>query len=242
MKLVSEDIKLDVAIEPQSIVGDSTTAFFDMSHYGRALFVVQLGAMADAVTCAMQARQDVSEAGTTAKDITNAAAIATSCTKVTSAKLTVDGCDVGDTCTINGLTFTGAAAESLKDRKFAADNTKNKETGESLAKAINDATYGVPGVTAAADANGVVTLTATLPGETDITVTGTAIKLVPATLSALAYVEVDSAHLDHANGCDHVALKITNSAATITSVLLLRGAGRYTPDQHVAAAKVDVKP
>lgn len=242
MKLVSEDIKLDVAIAPQSIVGDSTTAFFDMSHYGRALFVVQLGAMADAVTCVMQARQDVSAAGTTAQDIEHATVKATSCTKVTSATLTAAACDVGDTCVINGLTFTGAAAAKHSERKFAADATKDKETGVALAAAINDAIYGVPGVTAAADANGVVTLTATLPGETDITVTGTAVTLVPATLSALAYVEVDSAHLDHASGCDHVALKITNSVATITSVLLLRGAGRYTPDQHVAAAKVDVKP
>jgi hypothetical protein len=46
--------------------------------------------------------------------------------------------------------------------------------------------------------------------------------------------------LDNALGFSHVALSITNSAGMITSALLLRGNGRYSAVQHVAAEDVAV--
>jgi len=55
----------------------------------------------------------------------------------------------GDTVTVNGQVFTSAAAEDLAAGEFDNDATDNA-TATSLAACINDATYGVSGVTAVA--------------------------------------------------------------------------------------------
>lgn len=55
----------------------------------------------------------------------------------------------GDTVTVNGYVFTSAAAEDLAAREFDNDSS-DADTATSLAACINDATYGVPGITAVA--------------------------------------------------------------------------------------------
>ena len=78
----------------------------------------------------------------------------------------------GDSVTINGLTFEGKASTAVyPQRKFSID-TGDPETGTSLAAAINDAVWGVPGVTATATATG-VTLAPDTPGQTITMVAGT---------------------------------------------------------------------
>ena len=99
-----------------------------------------------------------------------------------------------------------------------------------------------PGVLASANV-GALTLTADEPGEVDITLAaGAGAVGVPSTLRAVGYVEVEDNFLDLANGFTHVALRVTNSAAMQTGAVLIRGEGRYSPTQHVAAAKADVLP
>lgn len=61
-----------------------------------------------------------------------------------------------DTVTVNGIVFTSKTAENKANRQFDNDASDNA-TATSLAACINDATYGVEGVTASATAN-VVTL------------------------------------------------------------------------------------
>ena len=99
----------------------------------------------------------------------------------------------------------------------------------------------MPGVTASAE-QAVVTLTVDEPGEMTITITdATAVRIVPATLRAIGYVECDTAFLDE--GFNYVALRVTNSAAALTGAILVRGENRYSPlTNQVAAAKVDVAP
>jgi hypothetical protein len=63
----------------------------------------------------------------------------------------------GDTVTVNGQVFTSAAAEDLTAGEFDNDASDNA-TATSLAACINDATYGVSGITAVAAVN-VVSLT-----------------------------------------------------------------------------------
>ncbi len=78
----------------------------------------------------------------------------------------------GDKVTINGLTFEGKASTAVyPQRKFSID-TGDPETGTSLAAAINDAVWGVPGVTATATATG-VTLAPDTPDQTITMVAGT---------------------------------------------------------------------
>lgn len=78
----------------------------------------------------------------------------------------------GDQVTINGLTFEGKASTAIyPERKFSID-TGDPETGISLAAAINDTVWGVPGVTATATATG-VTLAPDTPGQTITMTAGT---------------------------------------------------------------------
>lgn len=240
MKLLSEDLKIDIALTAQSLNGAGTGSYFRMDRNRKALFVAEVGAMAAAVTSVLQVMQAQDAAGTGAKVITNNAATITANTNVAAALLTSALVHVaGDTYTINGLTFTAAAADVPGTRTYAIGADATASTANLAAK-INDATIGVPGVAAAA-AVGALTLTATEPGDVAITLSASAGAVgVPSTLRAIAYVECDATFLDDALGFDHVALRVTNSAATLTGGVLLRGNGRYTPTQYVAASKTDV--
>jgi hypothetical protein len=236
MRQLCEQAKVDVALTSQSLNGPGTGSYYKLSDYRRALFVVEVGGMAVATTSVLQVMQATDAAGSGAKVVGDATCTITANTRVAAATLTAAACAPGDTFAVNGITFTGAAAADLANRKFLADAAKDGDTAASIAAAINHSTSGVPGVTAAAD-NGVVTITATEPGEATITVAGTAVRLVAATLRAVGYVEVEASYLDLANGFDYIALQVTNSAATQTGAVVLRGDARYRPiSQKVAAS------
>ena len=239
-KLLSEINKVDIAIVPASINGASTGTYYNMGLRNKALFVWEVGTMAAAVTSTGQVMQAKDAAGTDAKAITNNAATITANTKVAAATLTVDKVVATNKVTVNGLVFEAAANADLANRKFAV-GAADADCAASLAAAINHATAGVPGVTAAANA-AVVTLTVDEPGEMTITITdATAVTIAPATLRAIGYVECDTAFLDE--GFNYVALRVTNSAAALTGAVLVRGENRYSPlTNQVAAAKVDVAP
>ena len=240
MKLLSEAQKIDIAMTSASLNGAGTGEYFSMDKYGKSLFVVEIGAMAAGVTSALQVMQASDKAGTGAKVITNNAATITANTNVASALLTSALVHVaGDTYTVNGLTFTAAAADVPGTRTYAIGANATAST-LNLATKINDATVGVPGVTATA-AVGVLTLTATEPGEVAITLAASAGAVgVPSTVRAIGYVECDASFLDDINSFTHVALRVTNSAAAQTGAVLLRGHGRFNPEQKVAAAKTNV--
>jgi len=211
-----------------------------MTKYGKALFVVEVGVMAAAVTSIAQVMQAQDAAGTGAKVSTNNAATITANTKVAVALLTSAVVHVaGDVYTINGLDFTAAAADVPTTRTYAIGADATASTANLAAK-INHATLGVPGVLAS-PAIGVLTLAADEPGEVSITLSSGAGDVgVPSTARAVAYIECDASFLDLINGFDHVALRVTNSAATLTGAVLLRNEGRYSPEQFVAASKVNV--
>lgn len=241
-KLLSEINKVDIAIVPASINGASTGTYYNMGLRNKALFVWEIGAAAAGVTSVAQVMQAQDAAGTGAKPVTNNAATITANTKVAAATLTVDTVVATNKVTVNGLVFEAAANADLAKRKFAV-GAADADCATSLAAAINHATAGVPGVTAAANA-AVVTLTVDEPGEMTITITdATAVRIVPATLRAIGYVECDTAFLDHDAGFNYVALRVTNSAAALTGAVLVRGENRYSPlTNQVAAAKADVAP
>lgn len=239
-KLLCETAKIDIALTSQSLNNAVTGPYYPMTNYGKALFIVEVGAMAAANTSALQVMQAQDAAGTGAKAVTNNAATITANVHVAAATLTVANVQVGNAVTINGLTFTAAAAADLPNRKFAV-GADNAACAASLAAAINHAIAGVPGVTATSN-QAVVTLTATEPGEADITINAADATITPATLRAIGFVECDASFLDNRNGFTHVALRVTNSAATQTGAVLLRGQGRFSPVHRVAAAKVDINP
>ena len=241
MKLVAEKVKIANAMLPVSVNGDSTThKFFPMAGSHRVAFhVVGVAAsIADAVTMILQTMQATDSAGTGAKVITNNAATATVPVKVIAAKVTLLNAVVGSVITINGLTFTGAAATTVASREFKADGADGADV-TALVACINDATYGVPGVTAADGAGDSIDLTVDEPGETTITITdATAAVFTPIATALEAIVEVDASNLDIAGGFDHIGCLVTTNAAITCSTTAIFDP-RYSPGQQVAAEKYD---
>ena len=240
MKLVAEKVKIANAMLPVSVNGASTThKFFPMNAYHRVCFHV-IGAavsIADAATMRLQTMQATNAAGTGAKVVTNNAATATVPAKVIAANVTLLDAVVGSAITINGLTFTGAAATDATKREFTASGNDAADC-TALISCINHAVYGVPGVTAAEGANDSIDLTVSEPGETTITITDAAAVFTPIATALEAIVEVDASNLDIAGGFDHVACRVTTSAAITCSTTAIFDP-RYSPGQQVAAEKYD---
>jgi len=239
MQKISDDLKIDVGLKPQSLATTNATGqFYRMDEHRRALFCLSIAAMATGNTVAAQVRQATDGAGTSAKDITNALATVTANTKVKKATVTLATFTAGQVIVINGLTFTAHASTTTKaNREFSIAGTDTQD-GDELVSCINDATYGVLGVTASNNA-GVVTLVATEPGGTYLTVVGVATIGVAATVEADAFVEIEAGMLDTANSFDHVAIKVTTAGTVIVGSTLIRDC-RHTPDQYVGASKTDV--
>jgi len=240
MKLVAEKVKIANAMVPVSVNGASTThKFFSMAGFYRVAFhVIGVAAsIADAVTMTLQTMQATDSAGTGAKVITNNAATATVPVKVIAANVTLLNAVVGSVITINGLTFTGAAATTVASREFKADGADGADV-TALVACINDATYGVPGVTAADGAGDSIDLTVDEPGETTITISDESAVFTPIATALEAIVEVDASNLDIAGGFDHIGCLVTTSAAITCSTTAIFDP-RYSPGQQVAAEKYD---
>jgi len=240
MKLVAEKVKIANAMLPVSVNGASTThKFFPMAGSHRVAFhVVGVAAsIADAVTMRLQTMQATDSAGTVSKVITNNAATATVPVKVIAANVTLLNAAVGSVITINGLTFTGAAATDATKREFIASGDDAADV-TALVACINDATYGVPGVTAAVGAGASIDLTVDEPGETTITISDESAVFTPIATALEAIVEVDASNLDIAGGFDHIGCLVTTSAAITCSTTAIFDP-RYSPGQQVAAEKYD---
>jgi hypothetical protein len=240
--LISKHHKLAVGLVPQALNNTNVTGrYFHMGMWRRLLAVLMVGAMAATKTTKIELLQATDAAGTGAKGIPSdagqvATATVTANVSVTAATLTCATVLAAQAVTINGLTFTAAAAADLPNRKFAV-GANDTECAASLVLAINHAAAGVPGVKATS-ALGVVTLVATDPGETVITIADPAATITPATTEAQAYVELDGAQLDTANGFEYVAAKVTTTANSVVGVGFIRGEGRYSPDQAVGASAI----
>jgi len=240
MKLVAEKVKIANAMVPVSVSGASTThKFFSMAGFYRVAFhVIGVAAsIADAVTMTLQTMQATDSAGNGAKVITNNAATATVPVKVIAANVALANAAAGSVITINGLTFTGAAATTVASREFKADGADGADV-TALVACINDATYGVPGVTAVDGAGNSIDLIVDEPGETTITISDESAVFTPIATALEAIVEVDASNLDIAGGFDHIGCLVTTSAAITCSTTAIFDP-RYSPGQQVAAEKYD---
>jgi hypothetical protein len=229
-----EIAKLDMALEPQALNNSNNSGrSFPMRHFRRALFVVLGGAMAVTKTTALQIMEAQDAAGTGAQALSGA--LATITANANAAKATVALASVlnGEAIVINGLTFTAHTdTTTAADREFKIDGNDTADAA-ALAGLINDATYGVPGVTAAAD-TGTITLTVDDPGETTLTISSEDATFTIATVEAVGYVEVED--YDLSEGFTHLAAKVTTTANTVVSVVLLRSPAKTMPvTQHVGA-------
>lgn len=238
MKPLSKRAKLDIALVPQAINNSNVTGkYYNMFFHRKVMAVLLSGAMAATKTAKVEFLQAKDAAGTGSKALTGAEATITANASVTVATLTLATVTAGSAVTINGLTFTAHASTTTPaNREFsvAGDDTAD---AAALTGLINDATYGVPGVKATANA-GAITLTATEPGERSVTITNAAATITPATVQAMAYIEVDASDLDTANNYGYIAAKATTTDNTVVGVTLVRGDSRFEPEQVAGAGTV----
>lgn len=231
-KRLIEGLKADVGLVGQSIATSNVTGrYFDTRDYRCLLVVLIAGAIAITKTVKVELLQASDAIATGTKVIASANATITGNTLVTVATVDLTIAANTDTVTVNGVTFTMAAATDVTVREFA--------NAAGLVLCVNSATYGATGVLASA-AGAVVTLVATDPGEKVITLTRVDVAgtVVVATTEAIAYVELDVSQLDLANDFTHVAAKVTTTGTTICAVGMIRGIPRTTPTQQVGASAV----
>jgi hypothetical protein len=225
--LISERVKVDLGLAPAALNNTNATGgYFAMRDFSRALAVLEVSTMAATETAKVEFLQATDAAGTGAKAVTGSDATATANTLA--AEVTVDttaGANT-NTVTVNGVVFTQAAATDATKREF--------QNAAGLVTCVNDATYGVPNVLAAAD-GAVVTLSSSPAGETAITVSGHA-NFVLATTKMLVYSEIHQADLDAAGGFYFVAPKATVTSNSTVSVALVRGDFRDAIAQTAGAS------
>jgi hypothetical protein len=228
-------IKFDLAMPPTPGLAVATpTAWFNMKKCAKRIFLWSIGAAAAGVTSTGQILEATDHQGTGAAPIAGLTDAITANTLVTEATLVAAACAPPDTFVLNGVTFTGAAAQDIPKREFLANGGDNNATAASIAAVINGAVAAglIEGVFASANA-ATVTIRALEPGENTITLVGTAVRLVAATTRAWGYLEVGAEDLT--NGCTHVALRITPSVATDTAAFTATLDQRYPLAPSAAA-------
>jgi hypothetical protein len=226
MQRLSEHVTAFPGLTPQALDNTNVTGRYVKGDiYRRLRATLQVGAMATTKTAKLELLQASDSAGTGAKAITGASATVTAEAEVNECSVDLTNSDTGDTVTVNGITYTDAAATSVADREFA--------NAAGLVLCVNNATYGVPGVKASADTN-VVSFFHDADDQKNIgpitlvtaDVAGT---LVPATVKAQVIIDLDISKLDLANDFDFVAAKVTTTATTTVAVLFDFYDQRYSP-------------
>ena len=216
-----EKTKVDIPVQAVEMTGDTTSRYYDLNGYDRGLFVLNCAIMADDVTAKIEVFGADVAAGTGGALIASHTATITSPVKGTIGYIHVNNPDNDDEVTVNGVTFTKKASADAAAREFT-----------NVTELAAQITTHVPGVTAAVDNTNYALLTSTVPGETAISITDAADKLVPSLRSAQAFVEVDQSA-----GKRFVAAKVTVSAETVCSVTLIRGDARNLPVTQATGAQ-----
>lgn len=202
-----------VALASQALNNTNVTGTYLMlRNYRGARFTLNVGAMAATKTTTLALYAAADRDGTDAAAITGASAVVTANTKVVKATADLTSAAATDVVTVNGVSFTMAAATSAADREFA--------DAAGLVTCVNDADYGASGVHASAS-GAVVTFEAEYPGELPdgITLAKTEVAgtTTLATVSAMVIVDLSGATLTDA--LPWVAPKVTTTANSVVGVV-----------------------
>jgi len=236
MERMIESAKVDLGVVPQTVNNSNVTgAYYEAKDYRRALTLLQVGALAATKTAKIEVFEAQDAAGTGAQLITGAAATIAANTAVSEMTVALATVLAGEAITINGLTFTAhATVTTAASREFSISGNDTADAAE-LATVLNDATYGLTGITATAN-SGTITLKSTVPGETTITASSAASTFTIATTKAQAYVDLDGLPLSA--GFTHIGCKITSTGNGGVAALLMRGNARGPITQRVGASAV----
>ncbi len=251
MQKLHEGVKLDTGLYPMTNATSQTGVYFPLDKYRQAVFHLLASGMTNGQSLVFAVYEATSAAGGSAAQL-GANVTLSQGTKINKCQITCASVQVGDTVILTlyklehgelvaqtALTFTAAAAESLANRQFDQSGS-DTACGASLAACINDATYGVDGMTAAAD-TGVVTLTITVPGDGvfDVTELAAAVaRLVVVDLEQQAYFAVLADELT--SGFTHVGARVSSVDTNVElACSLLRSMPRYAAVGQAVAAYDD---
>lgn len=226
---INEDIKMDLALVPQTLSASNVTGhYFSMAGFRSALMILIAGALAAAATTKLEILQAKDASGTDAKvfDSTaadNAEKTLTANTNVIEGTAALASVANTDVVTVNGISFTKAAATDVSAQEFA--------DAAGLVSCIN-AHEDLAGKVLASDSSTIVTVKS-VDGISDVTLgkTENAGTITLATTKYQVYVEIKASDIDGDNAFDHIAPKVTSTGTGIVAVTLLRGNGRFTPEQ-----------
>jgi hypothetical protein len=251
MQKLHEGVKLDTGLYPMTNATSQTGPYYPMDKYRQAVFHLMVKDMTDGQSLLFAVYEAADAAGGSPAQL-GANVTLSQGTKVNKAQVTCTSVSADDTLIItmyklehgelvaqSALTFTAKGAESLANRQFDRSGT-DTACGTSLAACINDATYGVSGLTATAAA-GVVTLTITVPGDGvfDITeLAGAAARLVVVDLEQQAYFAVLADELT--SGLTHIGARVSSVDTNVElACSLLRSMPRYAAVGQAVAAYDD---
>ena len=229
MNKLYESLKVDCALAPQAINNTNVTGrYFSMKDVKRALFIFNSAVFAATKTAKIEVLEATDVDGTGAAAIASASATITANTYASEVTVALASVANTDIVTVNGISFTKAAALDASAREF--------NTAANLVTCIEDETYGVSDVKGSV--NGTTVTLYPNSGKTYLTVTKTEVSgtITIATTKATAHVEVENMSLSFGN--DHVACKVTCTDSTgnnLNSVTLLREM-KLLPTQKVGAS------
>lgn len=234
MQDFNETYKIDVGLVAQTLNNSNATgAYHAMKDYHGGIAMCSSGAQAATKTTKLEVFEAKDSAGTDAQLMPSATSTVTANANVTKATVAFATVLAAQTVTINGLVFTAhATVTTAADREFSISGNDSAD-GDELVTLINDATYGVPGVTAV-NASGTLTLTVDDPGSKTLTLSASDSTFTLATVEAQQFVEFKN--FDLSAGFTHVATKVTTTGNTPVGTLLLRGTKREAVTQHVGAS------
>lgn len=213
MERILEKNQIQLALMQALDDTNVTSKYFDARKSRRIAAILTVLAMAAATTVKLEIVQAKDADGTGVKAVTGAEKTVTANAEVISATVTLATFLADGTVTINGVTFTAHAdTTTAANREFAIDGNDTADAAE-LVTLINDATYGVPGVTATS-ALGVVTLVADDGYAITVSSDPADGTCTIATVEAIAAVDITAESLDSDNGFHFVALKVTTTATT----------------------------
>jgi hypothetical protein len=243
--MISEKLKIDNAIYPQSVSSAGTTSlYFDLAEYSKACFEWSVNATGLTATSTGLIYQASDADATGAASITATSTVAYATSNLTMASITpAITISAADTVTINGLAFTAVSASATavtSSREFVVSTANISTTITNLAGIINNASYGVVGVHAVAG-SAVLTLKFDEPGKIPSTTydgivvtSSSTTNLTLAAISMQGIVEIDATKLTLSSNFTHVALNVINTAAYYTSAAVIRGDPcRYGPPEQV---------
>ena len=208
-------------------------------------FIGMVGAMAATETIIFQLQQATDLAGTGAKEVSvgedalfNSATTITANTRILAGTVTCDAVVATNELTIadtagNSTTITAVEAPATPGAgEYLADPAGDTATATALAAAINAQVPNVLATSAAA----VVTVVSLDPEAAALTLTGTAVRYVLATLAAACIIEIEESQLDHANDFRFVALRAQTAANLASIAGALERAPKYRVHRQPVSA------